>query len=315
MNDPNYYEGFSIDELAQGLQEAFGNTTTPPNTNSEEVPPFDRTPEWNALTSAKEERDLVVRPVPGFGSNSLGIAEVNAVPLLRKTTALRGFSRLFSKEVTASMGRQLLRRDPLRTWLPAIQQSGEGILIRLDSAQLNQWASQLGVEQRIKLIQDKLTKNNRSIPGGEAEAKFVLLHTIAHVLIQELVIECGYTAAALAERIYSNGDMNGILIYTASASADGTMGGLVEMSSPENLLKALANAVTNARWCSNDPVCMGDTTHGNSGSNLAACHNCCLLPETSCEHFNAGLDRGLLIGDSSGAHEFLGYFDFIPSTT
>jgi len=311
MTDPNYYEGFTVDELAQGLQEAFGKNPPPPKTDSEEVPPFDRSPEWKALISAKEERDLVVRPVPGYGNNALGIGDVNAVPLLRKTTALRGFSRLFSKDVTASMGRQLLRRDPIRSWLPAIQQSGEGILITLDGGKLDQWAAQLGVEQRIKLIQDKLLKNNRTIPGGEPEAKFVLLHTFAHALIQELVIECGYTAAALAERIYSSGDKNGILIYTASASADGTMGGLVEMSSPENLLKAVSNAVTNARWCSNDPVCMGDTTHGNSGSNLAACHNCCLLPETACEHFNAGLDRGMLIGDSSGAQEFLGYFDFI----
>lgn len=311
MNDPNYYEGFTVEELAQGLQEAFGKNPPPPKTDSEEVPPFDRTPEWKALISAKEERDLVVRPVPGYANNTLGIGEVNAVPLLRKTTALRGFSRLFSKDVTASMGRQLLRRDPIRAWLPAIQQSGEGILITLDGGKLGQWAAQVGVDQRIKLIQDKLLKNKRTIPGGEAEAKFVLLHTFAHLLIQELVIECGYTAAALAERIYSSGDKNGILIYTASASADGTMGGLVEMSSPENMLKAVANAVTNARWCSNDPVCMGETTHGNSGSNLAACHNCCLIPETACEHFNAGLDRGMLIGDGSGAQDFLGYFDFI----
>jgi hypothetical protein len=311
LNDPNYYEGFTLEEITQGLQEAFTRTAPSTISSTDEVVPFDRTPEWKALISAKEERDLVVRPVSGYKDNGLGLSAVNAVPLLRKTTALRGFSRLFSKDVTASMGRQLLRRDPIRTWLPAIQQTGEGILITLDSEKVKTWAAQPGVEQRIKLIQHTLRKNSRTIVGGEPEATFVMLHTFAHVLIQELVIECGYTAAALAERIYATEGKSSILIYTASASADGTMGGLVEMSAPQNLMKAISNAITNARWCSNDPVCMGDTAQGNSGSNLAACHNCCLLPETACEHFNGGLDRGMLIGDSAGTQNFLGYFDFI----
>lgn len=311
LNDTHYYEGFTEEEIAQGLREAFAETPNAPMLETDEVAPFDRTPEWKALVSAREGRDLVVRPVSGYENNGFGIADVNAVPLLRKTTALRGFSRLFSKDVTASMGRQLLRRDPIRSWLPAIQVTGEGILVKFDSEKLEAWASQAGVQQRIKLIKDNLLKNNRNIAGGEPEATFVLLHTFAHVLIQELVIECGYTAAALAERIYITRDASGVLIYTASASADGTMGGLVEMSSPQNLLKAVSHAIANARWCSNDPVCMGDTAQGNSGSNLAACHNCCLLPETACEHFNGGLDRGMLIGDGTGKQKFLGYFDFI----
>ena len=31
-------------------------------------------------------------------------------------------------------------------------------------------------------------------------------------------------------------------------------------------------------------------------ANLAACHGCCLVPETSCEEGNRLLDRALLIG-------------------
>lgn len=40
--------------------------------------------------------------------------------------------------------------------------------------------------------------------------------------------------------------------------------------------------------------------------NLTACHNCALVPETSCEEFNRFLDRGLVVGsmDNPG----LGFF-------
>jgi hypothetical protein len=35
---------------------------------------------------------------------------------------------------------------------------------------------------------------------------------------------------------------------------------------------------------------------GTTGLNLAACHACVMLPETSCEHNNVLLDRALLVG-------------------
>ena len=309
------FRDFTEEEIAKGLEEAFAPKANSVAVDENEVNPFDRSPEWLALIAGREDKDLVVRPVGGYQGNLFGIEGVNAVPLMRKTTALKGFTRINSRDISVAYGKQLMRQKPFgvsANWLPAIQQTGEGIFIKLQNEKVDRWLAEPSVQNRTKIILDGLEKNNRGISGVEASAKFFLLHTLAHTLIQELVISCGYTSAALTERIYSVGEQSGILIYTASASADGTMGGLVAMSNPEQLLNSLENAVNNARWCSNDPVCMevGKSGHGNSGSNLAACHSCCLLPETACEHFNQGLDRAMLIGDTAGDSGLTGFFDF-----
>jgi hypothetical protein len=80
------------------------------------------------------------------------------------------------------------------------------------------------------------------------------------------------------------------------------------MARPGNLRPVLATAVSNARWYSTDPVCMDTGEHGQGpdSCNLAACHGCALLPETSCEEFNGFLDRGLVIGTFTDPH--LGFF-------
>ena len=46
---------------------------------------------------------------------------------------------------------------------------------------------------------------------------------------------------------------------------------------------------------------------GPDSCNLAACHNCALVPETACERFNRYLDRALVTGslDNSGAGFFV----------
>jgi hypothetical protein len=104
--------------------------------------------------------------------------------------------------------------------------------------------------------------------------------------------------------------MAGMLIYTASQDADGTMGGLVAQADPKSFEQVFERALVAAGWCSNDPVCMelGKDGQGVLGTNLAACHNCCLLPETSCQHFNQALDRALLLGDSTNPDGFDGFF-------
>jgi len=140
----------------------------------------------------------------------------------------------------------------------------------------------------------------------------VMLHTLAHLLINELVFACGYSSASLRERLYvsdgSGREMAGLLIYTAAGDSEGTMGGLVRMARPQNLRSVLASALNDARWCSTDPVCMdiGERGQGPDSCNLAACHGCALLPETSCEEFNRFLDRGLVVGTFSDPS--LGYF-------
>jgi hypothetical protein len=212
-----------------------------------------------------------------------------------------------------ALGKKLLRRNPhLRSsnWLPAIRYVGEGIFIELDEAKLKKWETQPKLVSRVSRIEQNLIKNNRSNPDEPNTPRKVLLHTLSHLLIQQLVVDGGYIAAALSERIYAAENMSGILIYTASPDADGTMGGLVEQSLPEAMAKVFGEAIEAARWCSNDPVCMelGKDGQGVLGTNLAACHNCCLLPETSCQHFNQALDRALLIGDTTDPSSFYGFF-------
>ena len=92
--------------------------------------------------------------------------------------------------------------------------------------------------------------------------------------------------------------MAGLLVYTAAGDSEGTLGGLVRMARQDNLRTVIMSAISDARWCSTDPVCMdaGERGQGPDSCNLAACHACSLLPETSCEEFNRFLDRGLVIG-------------------
>ena len=46
--------------------------------------------------------------------------------------------------------------------------------------------------------------------------------------------------------------------------------------------------------CSNDPLCAYGTLAEDEATNHVACHSCMLLPETTCENFNAYLSRDLV---------------------
>jgi hypothetical protein len=308
-------EDIDEDELIDTLRIVFPD----PATSAAVQPEVDREagsilnlPEWAALNKVQESRVLTVRNV-GFIKGSIpGISQVHAVPVLNKTTALKGFKRLIPGEVGLFEGKNLLRRNPHTNadWLPAVRQVGEGILLTFEEGKMQDWEAQPLLLQRIHKIEENLTKFGHLTVANTPSPRSVFLHTLAHVLIQEFVLECGYTAAALAERIYSGENMAGILIYTASSDADGTMGGLVELAKPELLTKVFESAVEKARWCSNDPVCMelGRVGQGHHGTNLAACHSCALLPETACQNFNQSLDRATLIGDLTGQDKFFGFF-------
>ncbi len=141
----------------------------------------------------------------------------------------------------------------------------------------------------------------------------MLLHTFAHILMNRLTFECGYSSAALKERLYVSNDsgnpMSGVLIYTADGDAEGTMGGLVRMGKQGYIEPVIKHTLQDATWCSVDPVCTeigGSGGQGPDSCNLAACHNCALVPETACEHFNRFLDRVTVVGDINKPD--IGYF-------
>ena len=132
-------------------------------------------------------------------------------------------------------------------------------------------------------------------------ARYVLLHTLSHLLIRQLSLECGYSGASIKERIYStypesDVKMAGILLYTSSSDSDGSLGGLVRKGLPESFEMIFRNMLQEASWCSSDPICIESHAQGYDSLNYAACHACSLLPETSCEMRNCLLDRAAVVG-------------------
>lgn len=247
---------------------------------------------------------------PGDYGSSVGdyFARVRLVQKLRETRALAGFTRWIPPDGDLRSPRlQRVRLNQQLDWLPAVKVYGEGIFLELDTGLLTFWlAAQPKAVARVADLEQKYNaaRTRRLLPPRAVTPKFVLLHTLAHVLINQLSFDCGYGSASLRERIYcdlkdSSRPMSGVLIYTASGDAEGSMGGLVRQGKPGRLEGSLVRAIKRAAWCSSDPVCIESPGQGSDNSNLAACHGCCLLPETSCEEGNRLLDRALLVGTPS----------------
>jgi hypothetical protein len=246
------------------------------------------------------------------------LGRVRQVTTLQETRALRGFTRVRDGVLKLSEGKNLLRRKSIESitddWLPAYVVKGEGIYLELNQPKLSEWEMRELVVARTALITRRYNEaaERRQLPEREFTPRFVLIHTLAHILINQLIFTCGYSSASLRERLYASttaeNEMAGVLIYTAAGDSEGTLGGLVRMATPDRLTDVFSRAVSAARWCSTDPVCMdaGEQGQGPDSCNLAACHGCALLPETSCEEFNHFLDRGLVIGTFENPD--LGYF-------
>ena len=243
-------------------------------------------------------------------------SQVSLVHKLRETRAFVGFSRIYpASKISPEEERNLLSREP-KDWLPAIVVRGEGIFIQLREDRIEQWLRTCDHEiddrtSRLAGAWERLLSHARHITRPQPTARFLLLHTFSHLLINQLVFECGYGTASLRERIYcADGDhpMAGILIYTADGDAEGSMGGLVRMGKPSRLEPIVQKALDKAAWCSSDPVCMESGSQGPDGCNLAACHSCALVPETTCEEQNRLLDRGVVIGTLQSPDS--GFFNF-----
>ena len=282
-----------------------------------------RRAEFDVLRKPRNEEALVIKE-PDINSYDPAIKSyferVTLISKLRETRALAGFNRIVPEnDLTLEEKKALLRKNPPLTkednWIPAYVVYGEGIFLELNEHLLQQWEARIDVCKRANpLVQyyQILVKNNK-VRQKAVSPRFILLHTFAHLLINRLTFECGYGASALRERLYisnrQESPMAGILVYTAAGDSEGTMGGLVRMGQARKLEPVLQHALQDAQWCSADPVCMetgNDDGQGATMYNLAACHNCALIPETACEEFNHFLDRALVIGKVNNRE--LGYF-------
>jgi uncharacterized protein DUF1998 len=255
----------------------------------------------------------------------------SAVHRLREVRALCGFTRVqpYSLNIEDIPDAVLQKKiAPLSAgminWRPAIEVRGEGIFLRLNDLRVTEWASNPLVINRAERINriflDRCNRDNLE-PPYQITPRYLLTHSLAHILIRRMSLDCGYSSASLRERLYvSDGDGNvpsmaGILIYTASSDSDGSLGGIVSLATPERISSLLERAIQDALWCGNDPVCI-ETEPQINGERLsaAACHNCLLLPETACEKFNRGLDRGMLVGFPSPVNDDTsrGFFSDFP---
>ena len=266
---------------------------------------------------AEEYHDLINTDFPGDNvidiedvslpdSHKKYLSSLKKINRLTILKALRGFTRSHPPDPfdTDSTKFSKLSTSEKIDWLPGVETKGEGIFFSLDEKMLADWAQKDDVKKRCEGIISSYNEwaTTQNIQAREITPKYILLHTLSHVLIRELSFFVGYNEASLAERIYCDDNYNGILIYTSSSSSEGSLGGLVRQGELNNFIPLLNNTLEKSRSCGRDPLCgRTDPNHELekkksvynrlSGS---ACYSCSLLPETSCEDFNRLLDRKLL---------------------
>lgn len=249
--------------------------------------------EYSAILAGHPETSptdqFVCTPVKTSGTSIHPfVSEARDVARLREVTTLVAFTRLNPPDAQGAVRAKLSAEQT--DWLPAIEVFGEGIFVRLDEKRLQQWESTPFARTRTAGIA------RHAQADVMVTSRRLLVHSFAHALMNELSLDAGYPVASLRERIYAGKDQAGILVYTATADSAGSLGGLSAQSDPERLDAVIRSAMRRAMWCSADPVCIESKGSGIDNLNLAACHACMLVPETSCENRNCFLDRALLIG-------------------
>jgi hypothetical protein len=338
-------EKMGLEEPYSSVHEILDALFSPLNLNSHLDMVEPSQPESRLLSFRREEYAFLRNPLdepvyaPELRIIQASVAEdisgwfsrVNLVERLQETRAFFGFDRISQSqnpldEMPDSAMQQLFREPPkdvAQRWLPAIKVFGEGIYLEFNEDQLRQWQT-----DNAEWIKDRLTDDfvkrigdvYQTLPpvgalDREWASRYLLVHSTAHILINQLVYECGYSSAALRERLFVSSDprspMASFLIYTAAGDSEGTLGGLVRLGREDRLNGVVKKALARAGWCSADPICSENL--GGQGArlaNLSACHACMLLPETACETINHGLDRAMLIGTPESPE--VGYFSVAP---
>lgn len=232
------------------------------------------------------------------------IERVVLVHRLREVAALVGFTRFealapdIEGELEIGVRRAALARET--TWLPAIENKGEGILLQFRREVIESWFGRSDVQRRGQQLDAGFTcwrqehqGTNRQFPG----LPYLMLHSFSHLLITAVSLECGYPASSIRERVYALPAVGyGVLLYTGTTDAEGTLGGLIQVG--RRIHEHVRNALEMGELCSNDPVCSQHSPqnpHEHRFLHGAACHGCLLIAETSCEQHNDFLDRALVV--------------------
>ena len=293
---PLYGETFSPGQMQEDEFKAL-LTTFPDQREDEDLVTFSRTSQWNDLA----DRIGGKRELACIGL----LQDLIEVKRLREIRVFKGFTRIGGPIPPVSPN--IVGAD---TWLPAIDLFGEGVFLVLSEKALGQWEQQPSVIKIAAELQDRFeasgladqvrkTGGMQQPPNGRITPRFILLHTLSHMLIRQFETSAGYPASSLKERIYCGTNMAGLLIYVAVPDIAGSLGGLSELAKPERFLAVLSETFRKAEWCSLDPVCSEHEGQGPHQLNRSACHGCALIPEPACVVGNEILDRTLVKGDHS----------------
>ena len=257
--------------------------------------------EYDVLCKGKLSDDEYVAYMAGVPSGFERYFEsITVVEKLTVINALIGFTRVnpWDGDLHSSQLAPLSKQK--KNWLPAVKQLGEGIFFKFNQETISAWERAVAdryTDMKTELIESFLD-NKRFSP------QYVALHTFAHLFIRQITEDCGYSTSSIKEKIYSTymdepgrPTMCGVLIYLAASDSEGSLGGLISIANDsERMQSVLKNMLQKALWCSADPLCSNSTQQGYNSLNYAACHDCVLLPETSCEFRNVLLDRVSIVG-------------------
>lgn len=269
-----------------------------------------KSPEWKVFSNpskAKDSRTFKLRTVDPPTDFTKHFEKIVLVEKLREVRALVGFTRTMSPrdfdsaaDLPPENRAKIARKNP--TWLPACETRGEGIFFQFSEQIVQEWVNNNHEYQREFELGHQAWRSSKNLDPskGYPGIRYVLLHTFAHAMIRQLAIECGYTSASITERIYSrNPDegtpMAGVLIYTAAADSEGTLGGLCALGEPDKLGRHIRRALEKMCLCASDPLCSEHRAGSDDKLHGISCHSCTFLPETSCERGNRYLDRSALV--------------------
>ena len=242
-----------------------------------------------------DDKEFRMRPVEKLKVYGGHVDRVAQVEKLRQVVTITGFTRIHPLGDPESDAKIVPISSGSPEWLPAVENRGEGIFLSLNQTKITDWEQSYAVQ---KILNNSGGPRLRTPEGKAVDARYVLLHTLSHMLIRSLSDMSGYHESSMQERIYSSENMAGILIFTSSPSSDGSLGGLSEQG--RNFNQVLRWAVDRSKSCSSDPLC---SLRESGEAAPAACHTCTLLPEPACESMNRFLDRRAVhstIGHSGG---------------
>ena len=253
------FEGHTDENVFAALQQLL-QTASADGAAPVKIAEFDRLASGDALIGRNEAGSLLfAETLPGSSWRRAAAPEhdvieaVVAVHRLREVSCLYGFTRFEAAPNTtdgeledvglAVDGAPIARAAE---WLPAVEQFGEGVFLKFDADIIGGWLVTAAVKE---VSRAWLEAHEGAWRGKPTEAPpspgaaYVLLHSLSHALLTEIALYCGYPASSLKERVYAVPAQKGqaparcgLLIYTASAGAQGSLGGLAAMSSKTPML-------------------------------------------------------------------------------